>query len=125
MGLGDLLLVALVPILKVLIITGAGLFLALERIDLLGPIARHHLNNVSLQVTSNEIQDSRLLKFQSLPVSNHNATVKRVQCLFCFFRQDTVRSHVCYWQIVYYVFSPALVVCYLAETITLQSLLQL
>ncbi|XP_031399617.1 protein PIN-LIKES 3-like [Punica granatum] len=72
MGFGDLFLVALEPVLKVLIITGVGSFLALKRIDLLGPSARHHLNNI-----------------------------------------------------VYYVFGPAMVASYLAETITMESLLQL
>lgn len=48
MGLVDLFLVALVPVLKVLLVTGVGLLLALERINILGPIARHHLNLVSL-----------------------------------------------------------------------------
>lgn len=40
-------MVALMPVLKVILITALGLLLALDRIDLLGPNARHHLNNVS------------------------------------------------------------------------------
>lgn len=43
----DLLVVALMPVLKTLLITGVGLLLAIDRIGLLGPDARHHLNNVS------------------------------------------------------------------------------
>ncbi|XP_059297160.1 protein PIN-LIKES 3-like isoform X2 [Lycium ferocissimum] len=46
MGFVDLFVVALVPVLKTLIITGVGLFLALERVNLLGSTARHHLNNL-------------------------------------------------------------------------------
>lgn len=47
MGFWDLFVVALMPVLKLLIITGVGLLLALERVNLLGPNARHHLNDVS------------------------------------------------------------------------------
>jgi hypothetical protein len=47
MGFLDLFVAALMPVLKVLLITGLGLFLALDRIDLLGANARHYMNNVS------------------------------------------------------------------------------
>lgn len=43
----DLFIVALMPVLKTLLITAVGLLLAIDRIGLLGPDARHHLNNVS------------------------------------------------------------------------------
>jgi hypothetical protein len=43
----DLFIVALMPVLKTLLITGVGLLLAIDRIGLLGPDGRHHLNNVS------------------------------------------------------------------------------
>ncbi|KAG5620746.1 hypothetical protein H5410_005964 [Solanum commersonii] len=46
MAFVELFVVALVPVLKTLIITAVGLFLALERINLLGSTARHHLNNL-------------------------------------------------------------------------------
>lgn len=46
MGFVDLFFVALVPVLKTLIITAVGVFLALERVNLLGSTARHHLNNL-------------------------------------------------------------------------------
>ncbi|XP_009600852.1 protein PIN-LIKES 1-like isoform X2 [Nicotiana tomentosiformis] len=46
MGFVDLFVVALVPVLKTLIITAVGLFLALERVNLLGSAARHYLNNL-------------------------------------------------------------------------------
>ncbi|KAL3723593.1 hypothetical protein ACJRO7_035726 [Eucalyptus globulus] len=72
MAFWDLFVVALMPVLKVLIITGIGLVLALERINLLGQNARHYLN-----------------------------------------------------ELVFYVFGPALVCSYLAETVTLESLEEL
>ncbi|XP_022747405.1 protein PIN-LIKES 3-like [Durio zibethinus] len=72
MGFLDLFAVAMMPVLKVLLITGVGLFLAMDRINLLGQEARHHLNNI-----------------------------------------------------VFYVFSPSLVVSTLAETITFESLVTL
>ncbi|KAB1224013.1 hypothetical protein CJ030_MR2G007939 [Morella rubra] len=68
----DLLVVALMPVLKTLLITGVGLLLAIDRIGLLGPDARHHLNNI-----------------------------------------------------VFFVFTPALMVSNLSETITLESLITL
>lgn len=43
----DLFIVALMPVLKTLLITAVGLLIAIDRIGLLGPDARHHLNNVS------------------------------------------------------------------------------
>ena len=43
----DLFEVALMPILKVLLVTALGLVLAIDRIDLLGHSATHSLNNVS------------------------------------------------------------------------------
>jgi hypothetical protein len=43
----DLFIVALMPVLKTLLVTAVGLLLAVDRIGLLGPDARHHLNNVS------------------------------------------------------------------------------
>ncbi|KAF3667116.1 hypothetical protein FXO37_10170 [Capsicum annuum] len=46
MAFVELFVVALVPVLKTLIITAVGLFLALGRINLLGSTARHHLNNL-------------------------------------------------------------------------------
>lgn len=47
MGLLDLFIVALMPVLKTLVITAVGLYLAIDRVNILGPVARHHLNNVS------------------------------------------------------------------------------
>ncbi|KAK9285766.1 hypothetical protein L1049_024966 [Liquidambar formosana] len=72
MGFLDLFVVALMPVLKVLLVTAVGLFLAFDSIDLLGAQARHHLNNI-----------------------------------------------------VFFVFSPAMVGSYLAETITLTTLAEM
>lgn len=41
-----LFVVALMPVLKVLLVTAVGLFLATERVDILGASARNYLNNV-------------------------------------------------------------------------------
>ncbi|XP_015064993.1 protein PIN-LIKES 3-like [Solanum pennellii] len=46
MAFVELFVVALMPVLKTLIITAVGLFLALEPVNLLGSTARHHLNNL-------------------------------------------------------------------------------
>ena len=42
----DLFIVALMPVLKILLVTAVGLLLATERINLLGADARPYLNNV-------------------------------------------------------------------------------
>jgi hypothetical protein len=47
MGFLDLFIVALMPVLKILLITALGLLLGTERIDLLGANARQILNKVS------------------------------------------------------------------------------
>lgn len=47
MGLLELFITASVPVLNVLILTAVGLFLALDRINILNGDARKHLNNVS------------------------------------------------------------------------------
>lgn len=45
MGLWQLFVVALMPVVKVLLITAVGVFLATERMDILGTDARKHLNS--------------------------------------------------------------------------------
>ncbi|CAK7357568.1 unnamed protein product [Dovyalis caffra] len=60
MGFFGLFVVALMPVLKVLLITGTGLFLALDRIDLLGSIARPYLNNLVFYVFSPSLVSSQL-----------------------------------------------------------------
>lgn len=47
MDLWNLFVVALMPNLKVLLVTAVGSFLALERFDILGNTARKNLNTVS------------------------------------------------------------------------------
>ncbi|KAJ6950758.1 protein PIN-LIKES 3-like isoform X3 [Populus alba x Populus x berolinensis] len=60
MGFLDLFVVAMVPVLKVLLITVVGLFLALDRIDLLGSTARPYLNNLIFYVFSPALVSSQL-----------------------------------------------------------------
>uniref|UniRef100_A0A803MHR5 Uncharacterized protein n=1 Tax=Chenopodium quinoa TaxID=63459 RepID=A0A803MHR5_CHEQI len=68
MGFVDLLVVASIPVAKVLLVAIVGLFLALERIDLLGENARHHLNKIVFYVLSPSLIVANLAKtvtFQS------------------------------------------------------------
>jgi hypothetical protein len=53
MGLWQLFVVALMPVVKVLLITAVGVFLATERLDILGTDARKHLNSVSTNIFPN------------------------------------------------------------------------
>ncbi|KAK3220397.1 hypothetical protein Dsin_014367 [Dipteronia sinensis] len=46
----DIFIASFIPVLKVLLLTVLGLFLALERVDILGAKARKHLNNVAFFV---------------------------------------------------------------------------
>ncbi|XP_027179671.1 protein PIN-LIKES 3-like [Coffea eugenioides] len=46
MGIDELLMVALMPVLKTLLIAVVGLFLAVDHISILSATARHHLNNL-------------------------------------------------------------------------------
>ena len=71
MGFLDLFIVALMPTLEILLITAIGLFLATERINLLGANARPYLNNVSqnfllfnIGLLTNKLQ-MLLVKFQN------------------------------------------------------------
>lgn len=50
MAVLDLFVVALLPVLKTLLITAVGLLLAIDRVNILGDAARHHLNNVVFYV---------------------------------------------------------------------------
>ncbi|KAG4201627.1 hypothetical protein ERO13_A05G289600v2 [Gossypium hirsutum] len=68
MGFLNIFIVALMPVLKVILMTGIGLFIALDRIKLLGPEANHHLNNIVFYVLSPAIAASSLaetITFQS------------------------------------------------------------
>lgn len=60
MGFLDLFIVALMPILKTLIVTAIGLFLAIERVNLLGSVTRHHLNNLVFYVFTPALVASNL-----------------------------------------------------------------
>lgn len=55
MGLLDLFFAALVPVLKVLLLTAVGSLLAVDRIGILGQDARKHLNSVSFCCNFNYI----------------------------------------------------------------------
>ncbi|KAA3454260.1 putative transporter YBR287W-like protein [Gossypium australe] len=68
MGFLNIFIVALMPVLKVILMTGIGFFIALDRIKLLGPEANHHLNNIVFYVLSPAIAASSLaetITFQS------------------------------------------------------------
>ncbi|CDP01746.1 unnamed protein product [Coffea canephora] len=60
MGFLALFIVALMPVLKTLIVTAVGLFLALEKVDILGATARHHLNNLVFFVFTPALVSSNL-----------------------------------------------------------------
>lgn len=62
MGLLDLFIAASMPVLKVLLVTGLGLLLALDHIDLLGDDARKHLNNIVFFVFNPALVSSNLAK---------------------------------------------------------------
>ncbi|TYG35839.1 hypothetical protein ES288_D13G015400v1 [Gossypium darwinii] len=50
MELLSLFITSVMPVIKVLLVLAIGLFLATESVDLLGPNARHHLNNLVFYV---------------------------------------------------------------------------
>ncbi|XVF75687.1 hypothetical protein PTKIN_Ptkin13bG0206600 [Pterospermum kingtungense] len=69
MGFLDLFVVAVIPVLKVLLVTGVGLFLAMDRINLLGPEARSYLNEIVFYLFCPALIFSNLaetITFQSL-----------------------------------------------------------
>ncbi|GLT82490.1 hypothetical protein SLE2022_008560 [Rubroshorea leprosula] len=69
MGFFDLFIVALMPVLELLVITAVGLFLSLDRVDILDPESRHRLNNIVFYVLGPAILVSNLaetITFQSL-----------------------------------------------------------
>ncbi|KAL3527330.1 hypothetical protein ACH5RR_011986 [Cinchona calisaya] len=78
MGFLNLFIVALIPVVKTLIITAIGLVLALEKVNILGDAARHHLNNLVFFVftpalVSSSLADtitmSSLIKLWFMPVN--------------------------------------------------------
>ncbi|XVF23417.1 hypothetical protein REPUB_Repub13aG0036000 [Reevesia pubescens] len=60
MGFLSLFIAALMPVLKVILMTVVGLLVALDRINLLGPEANHHLNNIVFYVVSPALAASSL-----------------------------------------------------------------
>ncbi|KAL2907152.1 Protein PIN-LIKES 1 [Bienertia sinuspersici] len=62
MGLLDLFVVASIPVVKVLLLTSTGLFLALDRVDILGDHARNHLNKVVFFVFNPSLVAANLAK---------------------------------------------------------------
>ncbi|KAI3409614.1 uncharacterized protein J3R85_019090 [Psidium guajava] len=62
MALLDLFVVALMPVLKVLLITALGSFLAISQVDILGEEARKHLNNIVFFVFNPALVFSYLAK---------------------------------------------------------------
>ncbi|KAG8377200.1 hypothetical protein BUALT_Bualt08G0003400 [Buddleja alternifolia] len=62
MGLLDLFITSSIPVLKVLLITALGSYLALDRIDILGDDALKHLNNIVFFVFSPALVSSNLAK---------------------------------------------------------------
>ncbi|EOY18976.1 Auxin efflux carrier family protein [Theobroma cacao] len=69
MGFLNLLIVAVMPVLKIILITAIGLLLALDRLKLLGPEANHHMNNIVFYVFSPALAASSLAEtvtFKSL-----------------------------------------------------------
>ncbi|PKA60382.1 hypothetical protein AXF42_Ash008442 [Apostasia shenzhenica] len=60
MGLCDLFIVASVPVLKVLLVTSVGLFIAIDRVGILGEEARNHLNRLVFYVFSPALVSTNL-----------------------------------------------------------------
>lgn len=52
MKLLDLFVAASIPVVKVLLVTALGSFLALDHINILGEDTRKHMNSVSVQILS-------------------------------------------------------------------------
>ncbi|KAK2657706.1 hypothetical protein Ddye_010758 [Dipteronia dyeriana] len=59
----DLFFASFIPVLKVLLLTALGLFLALDKVDILGEEARKHLNNVAFFVFTPALVGSSLAKY--------------------------------------------------------------
>ncbi|CAI0555351.1 unnamed protein product [Linum tenue] len=62
----ELLVASVMPVLKLLIITALGLFLAVDSVDILGMDARKHLNNVVFFVFNPALIGSNLAKYITL-----------------------------------------------------------
>ncbi|CAA2982910.1 uncharacterized transporter YBR287W-like isoform X1 [Olea europaea subsp. europaea] len=62
MGFLNLFAISSMPVLKVLLVSGLGSYLALDRIDILGEDARKHLNNIVFFVFNPALVSSNLAK---------------------------------------------------------------
>ncbi|KAF5740990.1 putative Auxin efflux carrier family protein [Tripterygium wilfordii] len=62
MGLLELFVAASIPVLKVLLITGLGTYLALDRVSILGDEARKHVNNLVFYIYNPALVASNLAK---------------------------------------------------------------
>ncbi|KAI5660869.1 hypothetical protein M9H77_20192 [Catharanthus roseus] len=62
MGLLELFIASTIPVIKVLLVTALGSYLALDRINLLGEDARKHLNNIVFFVFNPALVSSNLAK---------------------------------------------------------------
>ncbi|CAA3004033.1 uncharacterized transporter YBR287W-like isoform X1 [Olea europaea subsp. europaea] len=62
MGFLNLFAISSMPVIKVLLVTGLGSYLALDRIDILGEDARKHLNNIVFFVFNPALVSSNLAK---------------------------------------------------------------
>jgi len=100
MGFIKLFSVASFPVIKVLLITALGLFLALDNISILGEDARKKVNQVTIP--------ENLFSF------------------VLFFSLCSLMERVLFLeQLVFYVFNPSLVGSNLAKTITFESVVKL
>lgn len=102
----DLFIAAFIPVLKVLLLTALGLFLALDRIDILGDLARQHLNKVILTAKKFQMMLYFFLK---------KILTKACQAVKGFGSFNVV-------QVVFFVFNPALVGSSLADHITAEGI---
>ncbi|PIN08565.1 putative membrane protein [Handroanthus impetiginosus] len=69
MGFWNLFVTSTIPVLKVLLVTGLGAYLALDRVNILGDDARKHMNNITFFVFNPALVSSNLAKtitFQSM-----------------------------------------------------------
>lgn len=70
MGLLELFIASSIPVLKVLLVTGLGTYLALDRVDILGEAARKHVNNVNFFNTQIHDFFHLFLYYESIPLKD-------------------------------------------------------
>ncbi|XP_015580458.1 protein PIN-LIKES 3 isoform X2 [Ricinus communis] len=66
MGLLDIFIASVIPVVKVLLITAVGSFLAIDYVDILGVDARKHLNNIVFFVFNPALVGSNIAKYITL-----------------------------------------------------------